>query len=774
MLRIRLINSLLLSVMLLANSWPITAAVAANQSPAESTPSRSLLENVGPLTENLTRLQQLIDRSQFDLEELLFTLDYDHEQIISYVKQEVGLDIYPGTLRGSKGTLMSRAGNALDQSILLAKLLKDAGLDARIARGNLTSDEARMLVNELRKPRPTHPPAIASENQQSAIHILQELGKLESGFGVEGGEFLFESPDISTFPNYEAVLTTANELNQKMQSTSMAMQRSDDSVLIEEAEDYFWVQYRLGPGEWQDAHPSFATEAPFEPKFTSIFADEIPPELHHKFSVQVFIETTNGRKLEVKPVSSKWERPIANLIAVPLVFANMPNTLMSSSEMVPNLREAVENASWFSPIFEGGLGPESEFFDKNGNIIDPMAAGDPAAGIFQEVNNLFGKAVGEIGEGGRPTLTAQWMEFKFTAPDGKVREHRRTVIDRVGPATRLAGELPAPPEPITTSELATLLQRHTFMISAGGTPQAMAIDTAIQGVLDSRAAVEQLLNAELENPQGGSDWSQALKSVPQYWTGHLSLFTLLDMGNDLTDGHLIYRSGPSLVIHTEGFSGADSFIRSIDIVQNPKRAVDLTAQPPTHNPAALIAAGVWETMHEGLALGASEHYLNTMIVFDRATESGATVNVFSPGTKSLEKLGVSSDTKTALQSDLDNGFAVIAPDIDQPNDFGWWRIDPKTGETLGQIADGRGGAVATEYLEGLALGISISLLAVGLIGCTKAYDPPTLADVGSARVALACCFLANAFLFAAGFVFKAVAHGMVWDAYWSQQSVCQD
>src|SRR5690606_19333666 len=97
----------------------------------------------------IQELRGYIDRSQFDLEALLDTLYYDEEEIIAFVRDNIYFEQYPGLLRGAQVTLSSRAGNALDQSLLLAQLLKDAGLDARIARGRLSVDEAEALLLKL-------------------------------------------------------------------------------------------------------------------------------------------------------------------------------------------------------------------------------------------------------------------------------------------------------------------------------------------------------------------------------------------------------------------------------------------------------------------------------------------------------------------------------------------------------------------------------------------------------------------------------------------------
>ena len=94
-------------------------------------------------------MRKLLDHTQFDIAELGYTLDGDAEKIINFVQTEIGFEQYPGLLRGAQGTLLSRAGNALDQSVLLERLLLDAGYEAKINHGTLEGADAQRLLQGL-------------------------------------------------------------------------------------------------------------------------------------------------------------------------------------------------------------------------------------------------------------------------------------------------------------------------------------------------------------------------------------------------------------------------------------------------------------------------------------------------------------------------------------------------------------------------------------------------------------------------------------------------
>src|SRR5690606_34845639 len=84
---------------------------------------------------------------EYDVDELSLALAFeDAEVIASWVADNLRYQVYAGLLRGPQGTLVAGAGNALDQAVLLASLLGDAGYDTRVVLGELTDDDARTLV----------------------------------------------------------------------------------------------------------------------------------------------------------------------------------------------------------------------------------------------------------------------------------------------------------------------------------------------------------------------------------------------------------------------------------------------------------------------------------------------------------------------------------------------------------------------------------------------------------------------------------------------------
>ena len=119
-------------------------------------------EFYGQVTDKMNRITNIvregrtqIDQSAFRLEAKLDQLDYDANDIVEFARRSIAFEQYPGSLRGPKGTLLSLAGNTLDQSLLLGKLLRDAGYEARIARATLDDETAAALLRQMAHPAVT-------------------------------------------------------------------------------------------------------------------------------------------------------------------------------------------------------------------------------------------------------------------------------------------------------------------------------------------------------------------------------------------------------------------------------------------------------------------------------------------------------------------------------------------------------------------------------------------------------------------------------------------
>jgi hypothetical protein len=291
------------------------------------------------------------------------------------------------------------------------------------------------------------------------------------------------------------------------------------------------------------------------------------------------------------------------------------------------------------------------------------------------------------------------------------------------------------------SSFLPLISTHTLIVSTGRTPRGMAIDATLGQLQQSQPGIEVLIS-KTEQGAGAEPVPQsAVKNLPGHWPGHLALLTRFDIVETWSKNHRIYRHEPLIAIHTAGVSGPSVAMVRVDIVHDPRRAISLLPTVPAHDPDALVAAGVWDTLVEGSMLDASGKSLGTQRVFALAREQGIDFRTILPGEKErAADLGLAADALQFLIDDLDRGFAVIVP-VRTPAGLdrtGWWRVDPVTGASLGMLDDGRGVEVSEYAIVVTFALIGYLLLKYQLYQCFSSYR----SGPGQAAM-LACCVLAN-------------------------------
>ena len=121
------------------------------------------------------------------------------QSVFFWVRDKISFEPYAGAQRGVRGTLMSRAGNAVDQALLLQALLSEAGYEARLTRGKL--------------------------DKKSAVNLVRDF--------VGKAELVGTAPD--TMKTYDP---------------------SRDRALINAVEDHYWVEAKLN-GDWVPMDPTF-------------------------------------------------------------------------------------------------------------------------------------------------------------------------------------------------------------------------------------------------------------------------------------------------------------------------------------------------------------------------------------------------------------------------------------------------------------------------------------------------------------------------------------
>ncbi|NHA14673.1 transglutaminase domain-containing protein [Thioalkalivibrio sp. XN279] len=619
--------------------------------------------NTNDSTPALQQLHALIDQSQFSLDALLEKLDFDDERIIQFVNEEIHFEQYPGLLRGANGTLRARAGNALDQAVLLARLLRDAGYDARVLRGQLEHADATKLVAQILSPREAVSPY--------SDPLLAEKLITDSGFREQMKQVAFDQEIIrKQFRDYALELSE----NVKKSIPESGTGVLDIMDLAKDAKDYFWVEYRADTGAWRPAHPAWPAMEETPPTLNpdAYFADRIPNELTHRVSIQAFIDRRHGDSVTAVAISDPWQQPSANLAGTNLSYSNFPLALARAElDSAESIEAAIKDNDFFIPLLNGEIAPGAKSFDRDGNVVPVTVAASNYAEFFKTLSQSTDKAtsvVGNIGPGKNEPLEvsrshyrteSQWLRIEILSPDGSVRAFRRDVASRGEEAKPFA---------------LSLARNATLEIETGATSTASILNQLLKNAQAVSLVLENL--SEMSSQASPSNFEiDVLQQIEQMPNFEASLyFAAADIAASSFTQTRIYRASPAIVARYQPAYQFIPELEGIDIINDFQRVIALDEATKGDAFVSQIALGIWQTAIEAAVVPWGRSGTRNAFI-DWADQAGSTsaipVNIVNRSDKNADPLRPAS----------------MSPDS-------WWDVDPYTGETLGMIRGGWGGAAA--------------------------------------------------------------------------------
>ena len=650
-----------------------------------------------------------LDPTTFDVDALALAMAFEEPvDIAAYVAEEIAFEAYEGLLRGPQGTLVARAGNALDQSVLLARLLTDAGYEARVALGTLGDEDARRLVMRMfaTADAAAGAGAVATDTVAEDAEETGAAATLARIAGTDVATIESSLDALATLrptdlPAYQAAGEARTTMVSALAGAGIDLGGDAMASLLDETRSYAWVEYRLFEDEpWSEAHPAFGGSEVPTLVAERRFDGAVPDELLHKVRIEVTLERKRGEEFSTVALMEPWERPAANLLGVPIEVGNVPvgeGADVSLVELGTNLAEV----AFFVPTLNGSMAPGATAFDTMGNVVPPDAAANAMAGVFQtaaEKTNAATSALGALGGGPADdepfALTAQWVDYVLVAPGGAETRYRRFVFDRRTPEARAAGG-------------SELLGQETLLEGILSQQTMMVVNGALNAGYVARQLGEQAL--------GSLEILDALRVAPADDTASVLVAQLADVevkdplglvaSFDLVggvDGGLAYRAAPSLVLLRQAVTPGDtpSGAFGVDIVANARRFLRLDGTGVRHDAERAILAGAWETKVEATYVERfGSQSQGTYAAFAEAGPGAVVVAPFDvAGLEDLVGRAEVAAALPALRGDVERGYAVVLPAAlpSAGGELAWWRVDPATGETLGVGADGRGTA-ATEY-----------------------------------------------------------------------------
>lgn len=646
-----------------------------------------------------------IDQTKFDPEEWLEQLDYDGGEILSALSEEIAFQPYSGVLRGVRGTLRSRAGNSVDQALLLAWLLKSAGFDARIAHGTLHDSDARRLLA-----------LVDREDSDEALDYL--LPVIEREFGPRA----LESP--RTIDWAESKLGKRAEKTSDILLKTLARadvhlrsQRVTEEYLAA-TRDYFWVQHRSGPAEeWIDAHPAFGSaESPADVEALEYFVDSIPAKYQHRLTVAAYIDQRIVDEIQTHALMKPFTGAVANLDGTAFSYRNHPNGLTLAS--AGDIGAAVGATTLLFPMLNEATAPGAMAFDLSGRVIDPIVLGSGAAGLFSTLAERMEEATANVADADDPkdlfVLDSMWLEFTFTAPSGAETRFRRYIL------------APAGDQPRDKTEMVwELITNHNYVLNAGHHPIEYLVDRYLEAGIASGDWYRALVH-KFSHPDAGT--LMPTGEVPRDFAP-LAQFRIMDAHPHAPAGVVAFRSQPNLLGIRHGFRGAGVAFAGVDVISNTLAQIRSADGELSHDAEAALRRGVWDTAVEVVPIKSLSvdvlRRANPVDVLHDSQAQKIDLEVLMPGQADrLKMLDMPPSALVSMRDDLDKGFVIVTPQR-MPTGAAmqaWWKVHPETGETLGMTADGYGQEIVEYMLDMTMTGVGLVQAIGGMAKCTEKTD----------------------------------------------------
>lgn len=636
------------------------------------------------------------ERSQPDatrLQTQVVSLGKDPRKLYDFVAKQVAFEPYRGSLRGARGALVSRAGNALDQAQLLHALLKAAGLESRIVRGSLSAEQARALVDRFLASQPLEG-VLAAYRQPAKPGSAEPLRALAAKLGLdadalEAAAKARQQAAAEGQRAFDAVVDRElGHLTEALEGAGLKLgQPHADRVaaLVEASRQHAWVELEQNK-RWIALDPAhgeaWGTRAG-EPTDAAPLA-KLTDADRHQLRFRLIYRRKTGRKVEE-----------VELLSVPLYGD-----------------EALDRQALFTIVPTAGKPP---LFDKPptrkdaerfllrpkrcqailqvGDTLHGSLAFDLAGGIFEVSRKgqliepkRAGAMLGPFGGGGRGpkhTFLELVAELTLSGPGRPVATQRRRLISPQD--TRGKDRL----SPLLTWELLLqgglldleLLRHPTIernLMSLDLTEAAIA-GRSLKEVLDltgKRPAAAQpwtLLNFVVARQRQLARMLKGGAALP-YWAG-LNLF--------------VVERRPCVC----KLGGAPCSKLTIDLVDNGVRFVgrDAKARPAL----AALRLGVIDTVLEVQVIAGQAPVTATAASFDKAREAGAELLVLDPK-GDLAKAAIAADDRAWIAAHEPAARRLIAPS--KGGDGFWWSVDLEHGTVVGRGPGGRGAGMTERSL----------------------------------------------------------------------------
>lgn len=677
-----------------------------------------VLEGLEKLNRAILHAYQEIPRDTFDPQAVVDNVGEDRESLFDWVRDETVLISYQGSLRGPVGVLMDRRGNSLDRALLLHELLRLAGFEARLARGKLTENQANEIlknISDTQKNIAHKKPKIDFEN---LIHTYAKEYDIATEELQEIHKNLIEEKERISKIIRERVAEQTEALSTLLETDQGQTLKKEKASIVANLRDHWWVQVEKN-GDWMDLDPTTGDAKPGDsvtPLNKTYGIEDLDEDLFHHLTIRVVVERWEEGRLKEETVCEHEMKP-SEIIGDRIELRHDPldwpkdEELFNNDTPIQKLKDTVINLREWIPALT--VGPEKfskQSFTKSGEVNKKPGEKkeEKGGGIAGGLMGAFGRSRAKAED--KSLLTAEWIEFEIRSPGQPIHKTRRSLFDLIGPAKRGSSAAEKPQfsnDQILKRNLLILGKTEILPLVCRLSPEFIEYLSAremlsnmevLLNLVEDRNSIENediLVQLALISPLPGPLYNLALSR------SSLSRFD----SETYLDGLNIFSLQTFL---QEDTSEELAEFQKTDIIKNDMAVLPDSTQDPF---TIRMEQGVLDTNGEVEHLIAEIWTENTAMLFAESLKQGIEWLVIRDvDDPMLQKTRMSPDVRSCIAQDLADGYIAIIPPEPIPINgkpaTAWWRIDPRTGTTLGMGPSGSGQAL-TQYARDVNLALQL-------------------------------------------------------------------
>jgi hypothetical protein len=673
-----------------ANSWTASgspgAAGGAGEFPwraeriapaATEAERQAAIEQAGGEFRQARAVAAELRQSPIGLDEALEKIGRDPAALARWIQQRIAFEPYEGFMKGPQGTLVSGRANSADKALLLAELLKRAGVSVRLVRGTLPADQQPKagLPEDL-----SRPPTDAQVND-----VAKRLGM--------DGAALRTALNAAQVRHEKLLENLWTRTDRDIGAVAGALSAARVSVPATTAwqapAEHWWVRTEAG-----DLDPTLGQAAGTETAACAL--DDIPADRFHTVTIRMRVA---GRGGETAFLDRSFRS--VDLFGQTVAVANAPvgfaKALESGGKLtVQAIFAAAGAVTEFQPqIVVGGKTLKGDAFDLDGKKVAPKGGrSDKAKDLGGGMGGLFGGLSGGEGEEAKPAkassgtmrLTAAYLEVELIAPGAAQPVRIRRDLLR--------------PESSGRQRVLDLLAVREIVVM----PDEVTPDFVNNAVLEYADAWRKWLGEHRMadyNPLKVNEYqSQPYFDPTLCRFGMLRRNQLRRLSETRLGGAQWVHPRPMVVSYVRRLLDATrpTMVAGIDIFEN--TLVPLGPAAGDWRRQLAFAAGMLDTALEHEVIAGPGTRSNTSVYLEQALAKGQQP-VAAQGSLPRD-VRLSAVARAQLQEQLRGAAVVLVPQ--EPSS--WYRVDLATGATLGYV-EGGGGQEMAEYAELIALDIEM-------------------------------------------------------------------